>query len=860
MQSLRAVLVPLACSVFLLHAGPQPAPQAYLQRGLHLAYLYNWIEAAPDFQAAEKGFRAAGDKRNALYAHLGLMRATIERHNLPRASAKLGTELESNALLKSDKQLRMFCLMVKGDIDLEIDTRTARRDWEQVQALAHSLGDKRWENRASAQIGITAFYDGDLQTASKNVGRAVAVAARIHDAGAEIRYTTVLGMALSQAKMYSQALPYFRRALALARKTPDSGYPLFTYEAELEAFIGLQRYGDAQRLGDDMLRHVQTQYRTGGPQVEILPFLARVALARGDVPRAIADLKKSIAICKAAGYQHEQTEPEAMLAEIFRKQGNFPQAEYFAARAAADTQASGDKWSLPQRLQILAQLQVSQGKYTEADRTYDRASAFIDSALANSPSVLEKTALIKASSSLYTEHFALVASRLHNPAKAYSIVEQVRGRVAADLLMSGSVSPQKAKEIEHRLSLLQLRMMSAKSPEQINRLRNRIFSIEESRWVTPGVNILKRKARETVPVATVQRSLDPSTAVLEYVIADPRSYCLAITHDSFRIVTLPGKSSIDELAASYLKSARAKLPAHAEARKLFDALLGPVSKAAYKQKLVIVRDGQLHLFPFDALEDPSGRYVAESHVVAYAPSVTSFYLLRQETTGREDSMGPLLAVGGVPYAQTGLRQISLVRGENPVLGNLPDSTQEVRDANAAIPGHNKLLLGTAATESAFKHAVGRQRYGTIHLAVHGFANDADPNRAALALLPDLAAGEDGFLHASEIAMLHLHANLVVLSACDTAVGPIQGEEGISTLARAFLFAGAKAVVSTLWPVQAASSLLLMSRFYAHIESGEPPAFALADAKRDVLRSFGKAAVPYYWAAYTFEGAPGPAHR
>ncbi|MGH9770517.1 MAG: tetratricopeptide repeat protein, partial [Candidatus Acidiferrales bacterium] len=288
----------------------------HLQRGLHLAYLYNWTDAAPDFQAAEKGFTSAGDKRNALYAHLGLIRATIEQHNLPRASAQLSTELEANPLLKSDKQLRMFCLIVKGDIDLEIDTRTARRDWEQVQALAHSLGDERWENRASAQIGITAFYDGDLQTASRNVGRAVAVAARIHDAGAEIRYTTVLGMALSQAKMYNQALPYFRKALALARKTPDSGYPLFTYEAKLEAFIGLKRYGDAQRLGDNMLRHVQAEYRTDGPQEEILSDLARIALARGDMQRAIADLKKSIAICKAAGYQHEQTEPEAMLAEI----------------------------------------------------------------------------------------------------------------------------------------------------------------------------------------------------------------------------------------------------------------------------------------------------------------------------------------------------------------------------------------------------------------------------------------------------------------------------------------------------------------------------------------------------------------
>ncbi|MGH9619152.1 MAG: hypothetical protein ACRD45_05475, partial [Bryobacteraceae bacterium] len=184
--------------------------------------------------------------------------------------------------------------------------------------------------------------------------------------------------------------------------------------------------------------------------------------------------------------------------------------------------------------------------------------------------MLEKTAFIKASSSLYTEHFALVASRLHNPVKAYDIVEQVRGRVAADLLMSGSVSPQKAEDIEHRISLLQLRMMSAKSAQEMNGLRNRIFTIEESRWITPGVSILKRKAQAVVPVETVRRSLDTSTAVLEYVMADPRSYCIVITHDGFRIVALPGKSRIDTFAAEYLNLVRAKLPAHAQARQLFD--------------------------------------------------------------------------------------------------------------------------------------------------------------------------------------------------------------------------------------------------------------------------------------------------
>ena len=102
----------------------------------------------------------------------------------------------------------------------------------------------------------------------------------------------------------------------------------------------------------------------------------------------------------------------------------------------------------------------------------------------------------------------------------------------------------------------------------------------------------------------------------------------------------------------------------------------------------------------------------------------------------------------------------------------------------------------------------------------------DPNRSALVLLSDPAAGEDGFLQASEIVQLRLNADLVILSACDTGVGLIEGEEGIAALSRAFLLAGAKAVVSTLWSINDDYSLVVMTHFYRHLAAHEPAAEAL----------------------------------
>jgi CHAT domain-containing protein len=163
-----------------------------------------------------------------------------------------------------------------------------------------------------------------------------------------------------------------------------------------------------------------------------------------------------------------------------------------------------------------------------------------------------------------------------------------------------------------------------------------------------------------------------------------------------------------------------------------------------------------------------------------------------------------------------------------------------------------VLSGSQATESAFKQA-DLQSFGVIHLAVHGFADRANPERAALVLLSDPSKGEDGFLYSSEVVQLRLSASLVVLSACDSAVGPLQGQEGIANLSRAFLLAGAKSVVSTSWPTDDASSSLLMKRFYVHLANRRKPDEALTAAKRDILRKYGKRAVPYHWAGFVIEG-------
>jgi CHAT domain-containing protein len=162
------------------------------------------------------------------------------------------------------------------------------------------------------------------------------------------------------------------------------------------------------------------------------------------------------------------------------------------------------------------------------------------------------------------------------------------------------------------------------------------------------------------------------------------------------------------------------------------------------------------------------------------------------------------------------------------------------------------LLGPDATEAAFK-TLPLADFDIIHIGAHGIASAKFPDRAALVLGSNPKSGEDGLLQVREIRDLRLNADLVTLSACDTGVGPLQGEEGVANLVRAFLFAGAKSVVASLWTANDPSTRTLMGRFYRYIAGGEDKGSALRHAQMDLIAEFGDQALPLYWAGFILVG-------
>ena len=848
------IILGAAVSFSIRAKAPSDDPDALLKQALHFGDLYNWADAGPLFTEAEQLYVARGDKRNALYAHLGRIRSTMEQLSLPEVSEQLENELESNPLLQSDKELRLFCLMVLGDIDGEIDAAPMRRDWEAALKLAQALGQKKVENRASGELGFALFLEGDIASARQKVASALMGAMLLGDTGAQIRYLAAIGHAFVQMGSYDDALGYFDKALKIAAANPDAGYPYIVNEGRLQAFRGIGKLDAAEQLASEVIDQSRAKEKYV-KETQALITAGTVANARANQAKAIELFNEAIDLAQKGQFTRLLADAQFYLEDIYRKKGDLRRAEFLASAAAESTQSSGDLYLLPMRLEALAQLQASQGKYREASDTYDRASDILDTMIGNVTSAAGKIGLISSMSAVYAEHFALAADHLKDITKAFSVLEHARGRVTTELLMSGrpADTPQEV-EIQKQISRLNLDLAKVKSREQIHEIRDKIFLAEQARWLTPVSGTWRPKPWQTIPLESIRESLAASEVVLEYVLTEPHSYCLVITHDSARIVPLPARVSIESSVLGYLKTLKTKASSKSQGRELYAALLKDIPEAAKRKRLIIVPDGGLHLLPFDALVDVSGRYLVFSHTITYASSASFLYLVKVAVPRPAQQI--FLGVGGIPYEQDAeLAKIATMRGYvSGRLANLPASREEILAGQLEThsDGHS-VLTGTEATKSAFEH-VASEEHAIIHLAVHGVANNRHPERAALILLSDTSSGDDGILEASEIVHLHINADLVVLSACDTAVGRLQGEEGIANLSLAFQLAGAKTVVSTLWSIEDTTALYLMKRFYAHLAGNNTVASALTSAKRDMLRTYGAQAAPYYWAGFKSEGA------
>ena len=305
-------------------------------------------------------------------------------------------------------------------------------------------------------------------------------------------------------------------------------------------------------------------------------------------------------------------------------------------------------------------------------------------------------------------------------------------------------------------------------------------------------------------------------------------------------------SAISRNARSDSKAARAL------AALLLPASLGQTFRN--DEEVLIVTSGVLALVPFAALPSLSDNAAMPAHfTMRYSPSLAVAAELDAANATENRTMPQMLnaLVVGNPVMPT--LAMSTSGGERSRLDSLPWARTEARWVAAKLGVHP--LLDAEATESTVSRSM--KNASIVHLATHGMAYASELRARDSYVVFAADSAKDGFLTVGElIDHGDLHANLVVLSACQTGLGNIRQGEGVVGLQRAFLAAGARSLLVSLWSVDDQATSLLMQQFYEHwLDDANHPtkAGALRRAQNDV-RAMPRYSKPRYWAAFQLVGA------
>jgi CHAT domain-containing protein/tetratricopeptide (TPR) repeat protein len=356
---------------------------------------------------------------------------------------------------------------------------------------------------------------------------------------------------------------------------------------------------------------------------------------------------------------------------------------------------------------------------------------------------------------------------------------------------------------------------------------------------------------EVAAPAAIQPLLRDNETAIVFYLSEPESFRWTVTRGGVTLDRIAARKDVEAAAARMRALLRAPGDtgvARAEAAALSTALLDRVQLPA-GGPVIVVPHGVLHYIPFEVLPD-GGSPLIERHAVSYAPSLNSFAQLRRRPYAPQPFR--VLAVGNPSIAKPDAVNAATRNGDIDsvaLLGPLPFAEEELGAIRGKFRWSTELLSGRDARESAFR-AEDLARYPVIHFATHGLFNERHPSRSALLFSPE--AGEDGLLQMPEIYRLGLRADLVVLSACQTALGREITGEGIVGLTRAFFYAGSRSVVAALWNLNDRFAADFVERFYDGIRAGHTAEEALRLTKAAYL-NHPQYSHPFYWSSLILTG-------
>lgn len=682
--------------------------------------------------------------------------------------------------------------------------------------------DQRGENAALINIGNAYLPLGDYQRSLEYLDRGLKLAEQLQDSDRISQATQTLGNVYFIQQNWSQAMALYRKSMAIAEQTND----LSVQAQPLPDLADCQfRLGDHTTAIETLQRALALHEKLGLkiPTAMAWYNLGNIYSAQTQYSLAMECVQKGLKLAEEAGLREALAEGIYNQAALLFKQKQYERAAALAEQSAIKS----------------AELQtplLTQAAHTLAGRCYladlargnDRGAA--KQHFTTAIGLIEK--MRQQVGGGETERQSFFASKLApyhgmvalavgqgRPAEALAYAQHAQARVLLDSiqnqtprLTAKTTDDERRQEEQLRLKMAELNLRLqrtekktlAEQKELQDQLGKARLAYEDfhNRLLAAHPDIgVRRSEFQPLTLAEIGKLLpNDQTAILSFALTEENAYLFVLTK---------GQEANPNLAVHTLNIAEKELKGRIEqfrkqladrdlnfrepAAELYKLLIQPAqAELAGRKNLILIPDGELWALPFQALMTSAGRYLLEEHSVSFAPSLPVLHEMAKLKRRGDEGSGRLLALGNPTTEQiAGAASTNLLSGRAE---SLPQLEEQIKTLGKMYGANTVgLFSGKDASETRFKAEAGK--YRILHLATHGFLNDASPMYSALQLSADKQ--EDGRLEAWEIMNLSLQADVAVLAACETARGQIGKGEGMIGLSWAFLMGGCPTVVSSL---------------------------------------------------------------
>ena len=700
--------------------------------------------------------------------------------------------------------------------------RDADRFLAEAQELARTHHPEML-GEVELKTGTVRFFQGDMKAAEANYHEALQSARQSKDQFLEADALEGLGVAATNSERYDEAVDWGRAALSVARAvgaqhaaTQTLGNMAWNYRKLGDYETALTLYREAE---DASKRNGEI-----ADQVYWLTGIENVYYEQHDYAAAERILQQALDIARHQDDKGTLVEFLNDLSEIAVETGRADVAEKYQEEAASIEKTSPDPTEMRQSTLIRGRIRESKGDYRAAEDFFRR---LVSDPQAGSSLKWQAQARL---AGVYVER-GLNAKAEREFRHSLDTIEAVRSSVKTEELRMSFLST----AISFYSNYIEYLISHHRIEEALQ-----VAELSRARTLEEGLGASHTEPAATRDIRPQQIAARLNSILLFYWIGETHSYLWVITPTKLSCFPLPKESEVAPLVQSYRQSI---LEGHdvlasdrAGGEQLYSMLVAPARKLIPRNSRVILLPAEsLYGLNFEALivPEPKPHFWIEDATLTTASSLTLLSVANGREMARDRT---LLLVGNPEPANSGYPSLAQAAEEIKKIGaHFPDSRRQV-------------LEGKQATVSAyFRNSP--ERFSYLHFVAHGTASHTRPLESAVILSRE---GDSYKLYARDIVGRRLNARLVTISACNGAGTRAFAGEGLVGLSWAFLRAGARNVIASLWEVSdAPSTTQMMDWLYEGVDHGEDPAVALRNAKLRLLKSNSDTVFrkPFYWAPF-----------